>query len=824
MKKLIFLFLYLPLLACNPTQQIKETPILKEEKPVRSSGETFKGFFDFSWEVKTGKILLTIDRLEEEFLYVNSLPAGVGSNDIGLDRGQLGESRVVKFIRSGPKILLVHVNYDFRAISENEAEKKSIEQAFAQSVLWGFKIESENEASIKVDATKFLSRDAHDVIGALKNSKQGNYKLDPTRSAIYMERTKNFPDNTEFEATLTFTGEPKGRYVNQVVPSPKAITVRQHHSFVRLPDDNYQMRELDPRSGYFGIQFQDYATPIDQPLVKRYINRHRLHKKDPTAQMSEAVEPIIYYVDPGAPEPIRSALITGASWWNQAFEAAGYQNAFQVKVLPEDADPMDVRYNVIQWVHRATRGWSYGGSVYDPRTGEIIKGHVSLGSLRVRQDYLIAQGLMKEPFKNSKFVSPKMKEMALARLRQLSAHEIGHTLGLAHNFAASTNNRASVMDYPHPYIELDKNGNMDFSNAYDDKIGTWDKRTILYGYQDFPKGTNEKEALQKIVDESIAQGFRYISDRDARPNGGAHPHAHLWDNGESAIDEMNRLMTVRQQALENFSVYSIPDNAAMSTLEEVLVPLYLSHRYQAEGVVKLIGGVDYSYAMRGDQQEVVKIIPAAIQQKAIQTILKTLDSKQLALPEKILALIPPKPPTYRRGRESFKTRTGLTFDPIASAESAMNTSIRLLLHPQRAARLVEHQVRFPKEMPGLGNVIDQLFQTTWKDKKENAYHAELQRMSGKLTLQHLMELQVNDKAATQVRAVALLKINELETWIQANLNTNDELQKAHYVFALAEIEKLRLHPESIQLTPPVDMPDGSPIGMELKCGHDIFEE
>ena len=824
MKKILFLLLCLPLFACNATQQIKDTPLPKEQKKTVNTAETFEGFFDFSWDVKSGKILLTIDRLEEEFLYVNSLPAGVGSNDIGLDRGQIGENRVVKFIRSGPKILLVHVNYSFRAISDNEAEKKSIEQAFAQSVLWGFKIESENGTSIKVDATKFLSRDAHDVIGALKRSKQGNYKLDPSRSAIFMDRTKNFPDNTEFEATLTFTGEPKGRYVNQVVPSPKAITVRQHHSFIRLPDSNYQMRELDPRSGFFGIQFQDYATPIDQPLMKRYIQRHRLQKKDPTAKVSEAVEPIIYYVDPGAPEPIRSALITGASWWNQAFEAAGYKDAFQVKVLPEDVDPMDVRYNVIQWVHRATRGWSYGTTVFDPRTGEIIKGHVSLGSLRVRQDYLIAQGLLKEPFKNERSVSPKMKEMALARLRQLSAHEIGHTLGLLHNFAASTNDRASVMDYPHPYIQLDKNGGIDFSNAYDDKIGEWDKRTIIYGYQDFPKGTNEKEGLKKIIETSIAQGFRYVSDRDARPNGGAHPSAHLWDNGNDAIDEMDRLMNVRQQALKNFSEYNIRENAAMSTLEEVLVPLYLSHRYQTEAVVKLIGGVDYNYAMRGDQQGVVKIIPAATQQKAIQTILKTLAPEQLALPENLLALIPPKPPSYRRGRESFKTRTGLTFDPIAAAESAANTSIRLLLHPQRAARLVEHQVRFPKGMPGLGTVIDQLFQTTWKDKKDNVYHAEIQRMAGKLALQNLMRLQANDKTASQVRAIALLKINELEKWIQANLNTNDELQKAHYVFALAEIEKLRLHPESIKLPQAVAMPDGSPIGMEWSCGHDCLED
>ena len=210
---------------------------------------------------------------------------------------------------------------------------------------------------------------------------------------------------------------------------------------------------------------------------------------------------------------------------------------------------MDVRYNLIQWVHRSTRGWSYGASVIDPRTGEIIKGHVSLGSLRVRQDFLIAQGLL-QPYETGKPASKEMEAMALARLRQLSAHEVGHTIGLSHNFAASYNDRASVMDYPHPYVTLKSDGSMDFSKAYDDKIGAWDKRTVRYGYQDFPKGTNVEKALNDILLENNKLGLKYISDEDARPLGGAHPYAHLWDNGTDAIAEFKRLAAVRKKHLK----------------------------------------------------------------------------------------------------------------------------------------------------------------------------------------------------------------------------------------------------------------------------------
>ena len=619
--------------------------------------QRYEGFFNFYWDEKEGKIWLEVDRFDTEFLYVESLQAGVGSNDIGLDRGQLGMERVVKFSRIGDKVLLTHLNYGYRASSDNPEERRAVEEAFAQSVLWGFKVEAEEHGKVLADATLFLLRDAHNIVLTLKNKKQGTYKLDESRSAIYLPRTKNFPKNTEFEATLTYAGTPEGDWIRTVTPTPELVTVRQHHSFIALPDGDFEPRPFDPRSGYSEMRYYDYSTPIDQPVVKRFITRHRLKKQDPSAAVSAPVAPIVYYLDPGTPEPIRSALLEGAGWWNQAFEAAGYRDAFQVKMLPPDADPMDVRYNLIQWVHRSTRGWSYGGGVTDPRTGEIIKGKVTLGSLRVRQDFLIAQGLL-AAYEKGDTADPRLLEMALARLRQLSAHEVGHTLGLAHNFAASTNDRASVMDYPHPYIALDENGNPDFSKAYDDKIGEWDKRSILYGYQDFRKGTNVAQALDDILKENHRMGLRYLSDQDARPENGAAPLAHLWDNGTSATDELRRLAKLRETALKHFSLHNIPNKTPLAELERILVPLYLAHRYQVEAVSKLIGGVHYTYTVKGFEtslNEDWKVTPVddRTQQDALQAMLETINPRFLEIPASIRALIPPPPIGFNRDRETF---------------------------------------------------------------------------------------------------------------------------------------------------------------------------
>ena len=779
-----------------------------------STMKKFEGYFDFFYDDKQDKVFLLIKELDTEFLYVNSLAAGIGSNDIGLDRGQLGGTSIVKFSRVGPKVLMIEPNQDFRAISDNQDEVESVEQAFAQSILWGFKVDTETPDGILVDATDFLMRDAHNVIGRLRRSNQGSYRLERSRSAFYPKQIKAFPENVEFEATLTFTGSPTGRYIRSVVPSPEAVTVRQHHSFIKLPDNNYTPRKFDPRSSFGSQWYADYATPIDEQMVKRMIRRHRLEKKDPSAAKSEAVEPIVYYLDRGAPEPVRSALMDGARWWNQAFEAAGYINAFQVKLMPEDADPMDVRYNLIQWVHRSTRGWSYGASVTDPRTGEIIKGHVSLGSLRVRQDFLIASGLL-SPYGEDQ-VPTDMKEMALARIRQLAAHEVGHTLGLAHNYTSSMDGRASVMDYPHPLVKL-TDGKIDFSEAYDTKIGAWDKVSIAYGYSDFPEGVDEDKALYDILQKAyLEDGLSFLSDQDARPLGSANPRAHLWDNGNNAAEELARVLKVRETALNNFSENNIRKGEPMALLEESLAPIYFFHRYQTEAAIKTIGGLHYTYALRGDGQTPTALVPFADQEEALQAVLSTINPSNLALREDLIKLIPPRPIGYSRSRETVKIRTGLTFDPIAAAEAAADMSISMLLRPERASRLVEYKGRDAAQ-PGLGYVLDALMEATWKSQPQAGYKGEIRNAVNAVALKNLMYLVADNSASEQARAITYAAMMDLKSWATKEAKiTKDTNQKASLEFAVFQINQFEANPGAFERMEPLGPPDGSPIGMDAQ--------
>ncbi|HMQ47917.1 MAG TPA: zinc-dependent metalloprotease [Saprospiraceae bacterium] len=777
--------------------------------------ELYEGFFNFYYSTKEGKLLLEISQWDTEFLYVNSLAGGVGSNDLGLDRNQLGESRVVKFIRSGPKVLLLQPNYDYRAISSNEKEVKAVEEAFAQSVLWGFKVEAETEGKVLIDLSDFLLRDAHGVSRRLRDNKQGTYTLDANRSVLSLDRTKNFPKNSEFHALITFSGDPQGGHIRSVTPTPEALTVFTHHSFIELPDLAYQPRVFHPESGYFPLTYFDYATPIDQRLDKRLIRRHRLVKKNPSEAISEAVEPIVYYIDRGVPEPVKSALMEGAAWWNEAFEAAGFKNAFQVKELPEGADPLDVRYNMINWTHRSTRGWSYGSSVYDPRTGEILKGHVLLGSLRVRQDFLIAQGLV-EAYATGQEPDPRLEEMALARLRQLSAHEVGHTLGLAHNFAASNNNLASVMDYPHPHIVMDENGGMDYSQAYATGIGEWDKRAIMYGYMTFPEGTDEEMALKKLIRETHDMGLLYISDEGARGSATAHPLAHLWDNGTDAVKELDRMMQLRKKALDNFGAGNIPLDAPMATLEEVLVPLYLGHRYQVEAVAKWIGGIDYNYAYRGDGRQPLRNVGSLAQKKALEALLKTLDPTQLSLSEEIVGLIPPMPIGFDRGRELFDNHTGLAFDPLAAAETAMEITIGHIMNPERLARLAEQKAGNDNYLSPEELVKEILAALDVRNFKEDA-EKRIAMAGERILLRHVLQLLIAPNTSTEVkgwllRALPYFVSNRVQTSGISVYSYN--ATQAHVNYQSEQIKRYQNDPASFKLPEVPRVPDGSPIG----CG------
>lgn len=803
MKKVLLTLLFVSFCLQGYSQFFME----KTGKKLQKGITKYSGYYTFYYDGNSDKIYLQVDKLNADFLYVRSLSEGIGSNDIGLDRGQLGSGVVVHFKKAGNKILMVQPNQHYRAITDNKEEKNSVKEAFAKSVLHGFVVKETKNDIYLVDATSFFMRDAHGVARSLARQNQGNYSLDKSRSAFNLERTKSFPKNSEFDVLLTFKGTPRGYNIRSVTPDASAVTVNQHHSFVELPDEKYEPRKFDPRSGSYQMSYLDYSTPVNESLEKRFIYRHRLAKKNPNAAMSEPVEPIIYYLDRGTPEPVRSALLDGGRWWNQAFEAAGYKNAFQFKMLPEGADMLDVRYNVVQWVHRSTRGWSYGASISDPRTGEIIKGHVSLGSLRIRQDYLIAQALQ-APFKTKTAEDEFALQMAIARIRQLSAHEIGHTLGFAHNFAASTNGRTSVMDYPHPKFTL-KNGKIDFSDAYDTKIGDWDKVTVAYSYQDFPEKTNEDQALNNILIQGFNNGMRYLSDSDARPQGSASATAHLWDNGGNIYDELNNLLVVRKTAISNFSADNIKTNEPYSVLEDVFVPLYFLHRFQTEATIKLIGGLDYSYAVKGGNQTIVKRVSGEVERKALASVLNTVMIDEIAIPKEKLALFPPRAIGYGRSRESFRSKLGVAFDAFSAVETASEMTFSLLLNPQRMSRLINHKSLDDSQL-GLDELIDVIVMNTIRKSHKDNYYQELQNVVNIQFLKELMYLSTYKNQYKQVNAIASYKLNEIKNIIQNKKSKG--VQNIYNEDLVKMINDFLKNPTTFKKSSAPKIPDGSPIG------------
>ncbi len=786
------------------------------------------GYLPLDWDAKTGKLYLEIPQLNTDMLWTVSLPYGTGSNDLGLDRGQIARGSVVRFERTGPKVLLVEPNEAFRSSAKDPAEQLAVRQSFPQSVLWGFTVVAEDASgTVLVDATDFFLRDAHGITEKLTQMQQGAYKVDASRSTIALDDTKAFPKNTEVEAELTFVADSlPGRqsYVRDVTPDAHAMTVHERHSFIELPklDGSFKPRAFNPRAGYFPASYRDMSVPLGDDVTQRFIIRHRLIKKNP-ACISEcnAVEPIVYYIDRGAQEPIRTALLEGARWWDQAFHAAGWvRGTFRVEMLPADADPMDVRYNIIQWVHRYTRGWSYGSAVVDPRTGEILKGNVTLGSLRGRQDYLIAEsllapytgsaeGMRSRSWKDRPAADDPMLQMVLARIRQLAAHETGHTLGLAHNFAASTIAQSdSVMDYPHPYITMDPAGHPSLKSAYAVNIGDWDKVAINYGYHQFTPGESERDELYKILSAADKAGQIFLTDEDARPFGSASPRDHLWDNGADPTAELERVLQIRAAALKDFGADNIRAATPMAELAETLVPLYLLHRYQAEATIKVIGGLDYRYNLRGDGQPGPEIVPADAQRRALAEVLKTLSPETLTLPEHILKLIPPQPPGFPRTQESFPAHTGLTFDPVATAESAADLTLSVLFNSQRAARLVEYHARDASE-PSLGEVIDTTMHALETRPATEGLSAEVSRAVEMRAVETLLSLAANPAASAETRAIVINKLGPIAS-AGSSLSSPEEI--AHHDALRARILEFERDPTKFVPAKAVDAPPGMPIG------------
>jgi len=842
----------LPLLVAAAAFARPGTAALTAQEPhptiaEKTEGTTaMEGFFNLYWDDGVGVLYWELDLAGGEFLYQISMGSGLGSNPVGIDRGQLRGTHILEAKRVGPRVLLMEPNYQFQARSDNPTEVQAVRDAFAPSVYWGFDIAARTGDRVLVDATPFFIRDARNAIGQIAQRGQGTFRLDASRSAIHMPATKSFPENTEVESLLTFTSDNPGGLVRGVAVNPEAVTLRQHHSFIRLPDDGYRPRVADPRIGVNGPTIFDYATPIDSDLRLHLTIRHRLQKRNPGPAPSEAVEPIVYYVDPGTPEPIRSALIDGAAWWEEAFEAAGFIDAYRVEVLPEGVDPQDIRYNMIHWTHRRTRGYSYGNTVADPRTGEIIRGVVNLGSLRLRQDYLHGQGMV-APFAGTVggggqadasayggwawgtedhsghgmacllAAAPDFEylaqvsansdavEMALARVRQLSAHEVGHTIGFPHNYLASTYGRESVMDYPAPYVEIDDDGNLDLSNAYVQRIGEYDKLSVNWLYREFPEGTDEAAALEEIVMQGIRDGLIFMAHSNNNFIGAGHPYASVWDNGANLVDHLKHEIQVRNIGMGDFGASMIRTGRPLSDLEFVLLPLYMHHRFQLRAAAQTLGGADYAYALKGDGQTPVTIVPGEEQRDALETILSALTVDFLALPEEVVAMIPPPAFRHEEG-EVFAGHTELLFDPLGAAEAAADFTVGEILHPARMARLVVYGSM--GDYPDLEEVADRLLTATWATSPEaDAYRRQVQHAIQRAVVDRMMQEAGSAATMTAARAVLSDRLAELAGRLEAVVDPSP-----HERLVAADIRRWQERIENTTPGPALQLPPGDPIG------------
>lgn len=780
------------------------------------------GLLDLYLDKKTGKVWLALPAPSGpggrigSYLYVESLGSGLGSNPVGLDRGQVSEAQILDIRRVGGRVLFELPNLQFRAgarvPSENPAERRAVAESFATSVLWAAPIEVEDpDGRMLIDLTGFLLRDSHGAAATMAVARQGSWSLDAGRSAVDLDACLAFPKNVELSALLTFQSGGAGPLVREVAPGAagdRTVTLTAHQSLVALPDAGFRPRKLDPRMGHFTVGFLDFAVPLGSPLEGAFAARHRLQKTDPQAARSKVKEPIVYYVDNGAPEPVRSALVEGAGWWKEAFEAAGFIDGFRVEVLPEGVDPLDARYNVIQWVHRSTRGWSYGGGAIDPRTGEMVNGHVLLGSQRVRQDRLLFEGLLGASGTGSGGPSDPIR-LSLARIRQLAAHEVGHSLGLNHNFAASTYGRASVMDYPAPWVKIDAAGNLDLTDAYAQGIGAWDIQAIRYLYSEFPAG-QEEAGLAAIVQETLSKGMLYLSDQDARPLGSSHPLANLWDNGADPIAGLELATKVRRIALAKFGAGNLGPDRPLALLNDVLAPVYFHSRYQLEAAAKSVGGATYEYAMPGDGQAPVRPVPAVDQRRALAAVLAAISPAELDLPDSVLALLPPRPPEVRPSVETFRGGSAPIFDPLGAAATAADFAIGDLLAPERAARLVDQHRRDPG-LPGLEEVIDKIVAASFSGGASPRL-AEIRRTVESVAVARLIGLAANPTATPGVRARAEAALADLARRPVSGGEPAEE--RATFAHLVREIERYFRRAEALDRPgdPVPEIPPGQPIG------------
>lgn len=770
------------------------------------------GFFDLYVDEEHGTIYALLPAPAEDGLilstiYATGLTAGLGSNPIGLDRGAFDSGAILNFRRIGGKVIAELENTGYRATADRPLEKKAVRESFAQSFIWSGSVAAkDDEGRLLVDISGLLTRDHFGAAAQIgRNANGGTYQIAADRSMPDATAALAFPENVELDAFLTLSSSKPGSEPRATAADARDVTLVQHHSFIRLPDDGYTPREADQRSGAIEVAYYDFSSPLDAPILKRYARRFRLQKEDPATAFGPAKAPIIFYVDAGAPEQIQQALIEGASWWAEAFEAAGFEDGYRVEVLPEGAHPFDVRYNMIQWTHRQTRGWSYGGGVFDPRTGEMLKANVILGSQRVRQDRMIFEGLAGAD-KTGTGVPDDPVQVALSRIRQLSAHEVGHTLGFAHNFAASSNDRASVMDYPAPHITLGSDGDLSFSDAYGVGVGPWDIFTAKWLYTEFPESVDAETALDAMVAAAYGeQGLRFIADSEGRSVGSANPYGSVWDNGEDAIQTLGDTMRVRARALRDFGAYALADGRALSDLNAVIVPIYLYHRYQTVAAAKSVGGLDFDYGVKGAGAQPARPVAPAEQRRALAALMTTLEPSALDLPDTVLNALTPQINGGWRGGETFSGNTGPAFDVLNAADVAATLTMEAVLHPQRAARLVAFNRR-DRGALGLEETLDAMERQVFKPVLNPRYQ-EIANVIQTRFATVLMDLSVHADATPAVRAAAEAKLYEVSARLAGNGSDH-----ANWLVARVSAHLTREADAGQAPAPEVTTPPGSPIG------------
>lgn len=765
------------------------------------------GFIPILLDNKQGKIYLELPRDSMRALMMVTLATGLGSNPIGLDRGASGDTYVARFDRNGDRVLVVFENWNYRSSAmDNAAHQRTVAEAFPPSTPGSLPIMSQEGGKTIVDATDFFMRDWNDVSGTLTAQNEGSYSVARDRSSIYRQYTKAFPENTEIDVALTFatSGRP-GNTVSNIVPDGRSFTLRQHISLLQLPDDAFKPRKLDPRVGYFDVTYKDYAQPIQLPLEVRWAARHRLERVNPNDPNSPIRNPITYYIDRGIPEPIRTATKQGVSWWIEAFNRAGLPGGFRVEDLPEGVDPMDARYNVVQWENRNERGWSVGGALTDPRTGEMIKGMARLDSHRARTDYNLYAGLMGAD------AAAADTAFVLARVRQVSAHEVGHTLGLAHNYIASTYGRGSVMDYPPPRVKLDANGNIDISSAYASGPGAYDVFAIHWGYGIFPPGT-EADSLSAIVADGLKKGFLFLSDADARPEYGSDPRTNLWDDAATPFEFLQHQSDVRRVAMARFNERNIRVGEPVALLQERFVPVYMMHRFAINAVSKTIGGMEYSNAIRGDQQQATRVIDGATQRRALNALIDALSPKELAIPDTVITLLGPRPYSYNPYVELFQSRTRPAFDELGTARTLAQLIVDLVLQRERAARLVQFYPHSANQL-SLGEVIDALT-ADWKSGTAGSLKLDaMRRVKQRAVADRLILLAADKNAAPEVRAIVEMKMSALRSRAKMLAAAGTDDSRAQWMAIASDftrwLERQELPTPSPALTPPPGDPFGA---------------